>query len=326
MGYHLSWLAVEGKSVEQVLGELGLSADPRDDANLDNPAFTDFLPSGWALLLFNRFDSPWVSDPILRPLSAGCRAVACQVEDHVNFSAACCYENGEQIWRVEHEGEKALDHLDVQGNLPNEMWAIIDPLKARQQLAEARREFPKIDYICDTPIAIAKTITSFRHDDSPPPAVRTLPSGTQRSPNRRRRRISKPLGVILLSAIDGLFTGLLELILVMVLSNIPSLKISSVDYYVAAGLRIVIVGAALGAFLGENSGRLVLLWTVTALSSLTILNSILLQSTVAGMETSSVRLVGSIIRGLIWISIHWWYFNRRSVVEYFKQNGAAKDS
>ncbi|MGH9826097.1 MAG: hypothetical protein ACREDR_22940, partial [Blastocatellia bacterium] len=261
MGFHLSWLAVDGKSVEQVLGELGLSADPRVDANPDNPTFTDSLSNGWALLLFNRFDSPWVSEANLRALSAGCTVVACQVEDHVNFSAACYYENGEQKWRVEHDREKALNHLDVQGNLPNEMWAIIDPLKARQELAEARHEFPKIDYICDIPIAIAKSITSFRHHDSPPPAVQPLPSGVQRNPNRRKRRISRPVGVILLTAIDGLFTGLLELILVMVLSNDPSLKISSVDYYVAAGLRIVVVGAALGAFFGENAGRLALLWT-----------------------------------------------------------------
>ena len=97
------------------------------------------------------------------------------------------------------------------------------------------------------------------------------------------------------------------------------MEISTLDYYLSSALRIIVIAAALGAFVGENLGRHVLLWSVTAVSTLMIINSIdFLSSTHEGSK--GLGMIGLITRGLFWIGINWWYLNRRGVVDYYKQD------
>jgi hypothetical protein len=82
--------------------------------------------------------------------------------------------------------------------------------------------------------------------------------------------------------------------------------------------------SALGAFFGENAGRLVLLSAVTAVSTLMVVSSIGLLSN--GEVTSAVAgLIGNVPRGIFWIILNCWYLNRKTVVEYFRQEKASED-
>lgn len=139
-----------------------------------------------------------------------------------------------------------------------------------------------------------------------------------------RRRIARPLGVFIITAFDGIFIGLVPLILLIVLDNDPSLKISQLDYYLSAALRIAVVAASLGALMGENLGRHFLLWAVTAVSILMILNSVSLLSGDEEAGAQGAGLIGNITRGIFWIGINWWYFNRKGVVDYYTQNKDAQ--
>lgn len=134
-----------------------------------------------------------------------------------------------------------------------------------------------------------------------------------------KRRIAKPLGVSVLCVFDGIVIGLFPLILLIVLDRDPKLEISLLNYALTAIIDIAVVAAALGAFMGENAGRVALLWAVTLHSLLVILNSIALLS---GDDTQRLATgaIGNVTRGLFWIGINWWYFNRKGVVDYYKQN------
>ena len=140
------------------------------------------------------------------------------------------------------------------------------------------------------------------------------------APVHSKRRIAKPLGVSVLTAFDGVFIGLLPLALLIFLNSDPKMEISTLDYYLSAGLRIIVIAAALGAFVGENVARYVLLWSVTAVSILMIINTIDFLSSTHTEGSSGVGMVGNITRGLFWIGINWWYLNRRGVVDYYKQD------
>jgi hypothetical protein len=59
-----------------------------------------------------------------------------------------------------------------------------------------------------------------------------------------KRRIAKPLGVYVITAFDGIFIGLVPPILLLVLGNNTSIRISEFDYYLTAALRIIVVGRA----------------------------------------------------------------------------------
>jgi hypothetical protein len=136
-------------------------------------------------------------------------------------------------------------------------------------------------------------------------------------------RIAKPLGIYVITAFDGIFIGLVPLILLIVLDSDPGIKISEFDYYLTAVLRIVVVAAALGALMGENLGRRILLWAVTAVSISMILNSVNLLSGSQEAGAQGVGLIGNITRGIFWTAINWWYFYRKGVADYYKQNKEA---
>jgi|GEM_PF-3546851 len=139
-------------------------------------------------------------------------------------------------------------------------------------------------------------------------------------PTPTRRRIAKPLGVYLITAFDAAFIGLFPLALLIWLDNEPSVMISPIDYYVTAALRVIVVAAALGAVMGENLGRRILLWAVTAVSISMILSSVNYVSSDPATGTQGLGVFGNIPRAIFWVVINWWYFNRKEVVAYYRQN------
>ena len=134
-----------------------------------------------------------------------------------------------------------------------------------------------------------------------------------------KRRIAKPLGVSVICLFDGIVIGLFPLILLIVLDRDPKLEISLLNYALTAIVDIAVVAAALGAFRGENAGRVALLSAVTFHSLLVILNSVALLSGDDARRTATVA-IGNVTRGLFWIGINWWYFNRKEVLAYYRQN------
>jgi hypothetical protein len=162
MGFAISWFAVQGKEAQQVLDVCGLLRSGRTEEMPDAAISCCALPGGWFLVFANRFDSPLVTRPALEAISADCQVVSCQVEEHVMFSSASCYRNGELSWHVEHDAQKSIYHLASNGVLPAAFDAIYAGLKQEQD--EDGGEKAEVDYIHDVPIALAQAVTAFRHD------------------------------------------------------------------------------------------------------------------------------------------------------------------
>ena len=76
--------------------------------------------------------------------------------------------------------------------------------------------------------------------------------------------------------------------------------------------------------MGEDLGRVILLWAVTAVSILMIITSIGFLSSDQATGSKGFGLIGNLTRGLFWIGINWWYLNRKGVVDYYKQNKGAQ--
>jgi hypothetical protein len=114
MGYSLSWLAVKGKSRDEVLDALGfIATDEREDFP-EAPLSAAELPNGWFLVVRQREEHD-AQDPLLPLLSQGCVVVTCSVEEHVMFSSAACWKDGKESWYVEHNGQRSRDHLAFRG-------------------------------------------------------------------------------------------------------------------------------------------------------------------------------------------------------------------
>lgn len=164
MGYSSWWLAVSGKEPERVLRELGLNAG-REEARhfYDGDVVTGSVPGGWFFVFLNRNAWAWFEEPLILALSAGCRVVTCEAEEHAMYSTATGYSDGRRLWFVEHP-EPGI--LNVDGNPPPELGPIAASLRAQQE--EADRIDEEVDYIFGIPVELAKSITGFRYDERMP--------------------------------------------------------------------------------------------------------------------------------------------------------------
>jgi hypothetical protein len=166
MGFAISWLAVSGKEPQHVLKELQLNRTGENEEIPESPISAAHLPNNWFLVFINEFDSPFVSANSLARLSANCKVVSCQIEEHVMFSSATFYSNGAETWRVAHDAQAGILNLSTSGQLPSEFAGIYTSLKTKQE--DAGGDEADVDYIHDVPVTLAQVVTSFRHDEDIP--------------------------------------------------------------------------------------------------------------------------------------------------------------
>ena len=179
MGFAISWLAVSGKDSQQALQELRLHRTGQTEEFPESPISATQLPTGWFLIFANRFDSPLVADNSLQQLSSGCTVISCQVEEHVMFSSATCYSDGDRKWHVEHDAQESIYHLSTTGDLPPEFDEIYSSLKQEQDGSGGDES--DVDYIHDVPVTLAKAVTSFRHDQDSSAPFEVLSSSSPAS-------------------------------------------------------------------------------------------------------------------------------------------------
>lgn len=163
MGFAISWLAVKGKTPEALTGELGLTPTG-EMTEYGESLFTGrMLPNGWFLLVIDECEHEFVKSNSLGSLSKECEVIASSIEEHVMFCSSELWQDGTQVWRIEHDAQKSIDHVAASGNLPSDYTSI-----ARQHSEEQRRaggNEADVDYFFEMPLHIAKNIVGFKHDE-----------------------------------------------------------------------------------------------------------------------------------------------------------------
>jgi hypothetical protein len=166
MGYAISWLAVRGKSPEAVAQELGLTPTG-ETAQYGESLFTGrTLASGWFLLVINQCEHDFVKQEFLASLSNNCEVLACSIEEHVMFCSSELWTKGDRIWRIEHDAQKSIDHINSSGPLPTGYSAIEREFSEEQKKAGGKKA--DVDYFFEIPLQTAKGIVGFKHDESSP--------------------------------------------------------------------------------------------------------------------------------------------------------------
>lgn len=160
MGYSLSWLAVRGKTPEEILKELELRPTGGREEIPENDISSVEMPNGWYLIVSNHTERVAADTVMERLSSGGGELVTCFVEEHVMASQATGWKEGRMKWSVTHDVQKGERHLDVQGEPPPEFAAIRDRLLAKEK--------PMVDFVFDIPVEIAKSVAGYRHDEDVP--------------------------------------------------------------------------------------------------------------------------------------------------------------
>ena len=137
---------------------------------------------------------------------------------------------------------------------------------------------------------------------------------------KTQRRIAKPIGLYIITVFDFIAVGLIPLLTVIFAARNSDSELPFFVIVISVGLPVLVLAATIWAWFGDNVARGLLLGLITLMSLLLILNNVIL---ISGGEASGDRAipsVGVIVRACFWIVINWWYFNRRHVVSYFKQD------
>lgn len=164
MGYSIAWLAAQGKPHEALLAELNLRPTGRAGEYPEHPMVGAALDGGWHLLVARGCDHRMISDQVLKALSRNCRVIACSIEEHVMFSSAALWENGQRVWSVSHQGDENLHDLSANGTLPDFFIGVRDELLGRQ--AAEGGDDAGVDYVFEIPLELARRIAGFAHDSA----------------------------------------------------------------------------------------------------------------------------------------------------------------
>jgi hypothetical protein len=160
MGISLSWIAVEALPADEVLLRLSLARTARDCTYPFKGVASHTLPKNWFLVAAGRCDHRIASSASMAALSKGCRAVACAIEEHVNFASTELWQDGTRVWHVQHQGDEDSGNMSSEGQLPqrfHELLATVEPDDSENLDGH---------FHMDIPLLLAKELSGFRHDET----------------------------------------------------------------------------------------------------------------------------------------------------------------
>jgi hypothetical protein len=159
MGFSLFWLAIKGASADDACAALGLTRAGGDSPYPDHTYSGAALPTGWYLVVGNDEGYEALLGKDMQALSGAHDVVACEVEEHVMFSSAASWHEGKRIWRLAHDSDKGIEHLDAEGQLPDDYETV------RQEFSAEQAEEEDVDYIFEIPLELARRLAGFKHDE-----------------------------------------------------------------------------------------------------------------------------------------------------------------
>ena len=130
------------------------------------------------------------------------------------------------------------------------------------------------------------------------------------------REIEKPLGIYIITVFDFITFGVVPLIGIVLLWGNAEVHMTFVSFLLPFPAMI----ASVWAMTGDNIGRWLLLGFVTVASLLTITNSLNLLAGGLVQGETAISAVAAVTRGLFWIGINWWYFNRQGTAAYYNRH------
>ena len=166
VGVSLSWLAVKGKSPETVRNELHLRCTGVPGEIPKSSFVGSHSDAGWYLIVARGCEHRIIGGLVIKPLSIGCEVLTCTVEEHVMFSEATGWRDGQRVWSVTHKGEDGPKGIIEQGTLPSEYPGIRDNFLSQQEAEGGINA--GVDFLFEIPVVLVQTFIDYKHDEESP--------------------------------------------------------------------------------------------------------------------------------------------------------------
>jgi len=153
MGFNVDLMAVRGLAVTDLHARLQLEPTGSSESEPESPLVGATLPSGWHLLYFNDRSPPTEAE--LAALSASAEVMFLDVCEMATVCTAKCWRNGKRMWRISHDSQHGIDHLEADGDLPECFPSVADRLR------KCQTPNGDIDYIFNVPADVFAEITGL---------------------------------------------------------------------------------------------------------------------------------------------------------------------
>lgn len=164
MGYRNGWLAVKNVNLDAVLAAIGLKRESESKEAIYDPGhYAVAMPGGWMVVIGDGTDAMETVKPEhARALSKGTEALHFTCNDTAMCAAITAYQNGKEVWSLEHDGSNGVGTPVVTGNAP----AIVSETIARCQAEQDESGDESVDCLYEAAPEIGLALTGFRHDQT----------------------------------------------------------------------------------------------------------------------------------------------------------------
>ncbi len=135
----------------------------------------------------------------------------------------------------------------------------------------------------------------------------------------QKKQMPKPIGLYILTICIFLRFAIFQFISDFNLIRESDSNTPFLIALILIGRNVLVAGAAVWAFLGEDWGRISLLAIVSLNVLWTLFNVITFVS-----YSENDQIIAPILSGLLnpifWLVVCWWYLNSKNVLEYYKNN------
>ena len=80
------------------------------------------------------------------------------------YSSAEFWKLGRRIWRVAHDAQRSIRHLQAEGDLPSRYSQILSQARTEQDKEEAGSD-DEVDFFFEVPLRLAQDLVGFKHDE-----------------------------------------------------------------------------------------------------------------------------------------------------------------
>ena len=166
MGYSISWFAVPETHADSFFQKLSLVRTGETEEYPNSMISSARLDTGWRMLWYDKTVCPFLEDETLSQLSHHHDIIACTVEEHCMDSTATLWQSGLRTWSIHHNGNDGPKELGIAGTLPGCFDSIRSELERKQ--TEDGGMDAEVDHLFDIPLAVARHIVGFKHDEESP--------------------------------------------------------------------------------------------------------------------------------------------------------------